>query len=410
MRVLLVNKFFFRKGGAESVFFATADLLKRKGHETRFFSMTHESNFPSEDGRHFVSRVDYDSGSIRDKARSAGRLLYSFEAKRRMEGLLREARPDVAHLHNIYHQISPSVIHVLKRHDVPIVMALHDYKMVCPSYSLLSSGKVCEKCGGGRYFNCFLEKCTKDSRSKSLLSACEMYFHHRIMKVYDLVDCFVSPSQFLIEKMKQMGFGREILCVPNFVDTDDLKPAPGGEDTVVGYFGRLSREKGLSTLVTAMKGIEGASLHIVGEGPVRTELEKRIADERITNVRLLGFKSGETLRGEIGRAAFGIIPSECYENSPMSILELFAMGKPAVGSRMGGIPELIEDGERGLLFEPGNPDDLREKIVRLLKDPEGRQRMGRTARAFVEQEMNPEAHYRRLMEIYRYAAGARADG
>jgi glycosyltransferase involved in cell wall biosynthesis len=407
MRVLLVNKFFFRKGGAESVFFATADLLRSKGHETRFFSMTHESNYPCEDGRYFVSPVGYDSGNIGDKARSAGRLLYSFEAKKRIEQLLADERPDVAHLHNIYHQISPSILHVLKRHRIPTVMTLHDFKMVCPSYSLLSSGKVCEKCGGGRYFNCFREKCMKDSRAKSLLSACEMYLHHRIMKVYDLVDCFLSPSLFLIEKMKEMGFRKKILYLPNFVDTDCLRPT-AGEDRLVIYFGRLSREKGLSTLVTAMKGVEGASFLIVGDGPVRAELEKRIAGEAITNIRLLGYRSGEALRGEIGRAAFGIVPSECYENSPMSILELFALGKPAVGSRIGGIPELIKENERGLLFEPGNPDDLRDKIVSLLNDPEGRQRMGRTARAYVEREMSPEGHYRKLIEIYGSLAGARA--
>lgn len=401
MRVLLVNKYFFRKGGAESVFFATADLLKGKGHEVRFFSMAHENNYPSDEGKHFVSKIDYDAGGLREKARAAARLLYSFEAKRKMEDLLAEHMPDVAHLHNVYHQISPSILHVLKRFDIPVVMTLHDYKMVCASYSMLSSGQPCEKCREGRYYHCFFEKCVKDSRLKSLLSTCEMYLHHRIMKVYDLVDCFISPSRFLMEKMDEMGFGKKTTYLPNFAEARPPEPEHERHDPTVIYLGRLSREKGLSTLIEAIKDVEGAVLRVVGDGPMRSELERRLAEEGITNVRLVGHKTGEELTDELRRAAFGVIPSECCENNPMSVLELFAVGRPAVGSRIGGIPELIEEGERGLLFEPGNPADLRAKLAALLRDAEGRGRMGRNARAYVESELSPETHYGRLMEIYR---------
>jgi glycosyltransferase involved in cell wall biosynthesis len=407
MRVLLVNKYFFQKGGAESVFFATADLLKKKGHDVRFFSMAHENNYPSDDGRYFVSKVDYEVGGVRDKARAAVRLLYSFEAKRKLRELLADARPDIAHLHNTYHQISPSILHVLKEFRIPVVMTLHDYKMVCGSYSMLSHGRICEKCKNGRYYHCLLEKCTKDSRLRSLLNVCEMYLHHRVLNIYDLVDCFVSPSKFLMNELVAMGFRRKTRHLPNFIDVwDPPGSRKGREEPIVVYFGRLSGEKGLSTLITAMKEIEGKTLHIVGDGPQRAELENRIAKEGITNVKLLGFKTGDALKGEIGRSMFGVIPSECFENNPMSVLELFSMGKPAIGSRIGGIPELIGDGERGLLCEPGDPHDLRGKIVSLLEDAEGLRRMGKNAKEYVERELNPEVHYKGLLEVYGEACAS----
>lgn len=406
MKILLCNKYFFRKGGAESLFFGTAELLKEKGHEVHYFSMADKDNYPSDDEEYFVSEVDYDSGGLAEKMRHAAGLLYSLEAREKMRRLAERIKPDVVHLHNIYHQISPSILHPLKELGIPVVMTLHDYKMVCGAYTLLSPRGVCEKCGGGRHYHCLVEKCTKNSFPKSLLNMCEMYVHHRLMGIYDSIGAFISPSRFMTGKLREMGFKREIIYLPNFVEAASFEPRYGWTDPAVVYLGRLSKEKGLATLVDAFKKISGINLTIIGDGPERETLEKRIAEEKIGNVRLAGYRTGEALNDEIGRSMFGVIPSECYENNPMSLIELFALGKPAVGSRIGGIPELIGRGERGLLFEPGDPDDLRAAILRLSADADAVRRMGRNARAFVEEELNSEAHYQQLIRIYEGVSGS----
>ena len=405
MKILLVNKYFFRKGGAENLFFGTAELLKKKGHEVHFFSMSHENNYPSNDQDYFVSNIDYSSGSPKKKIIHAARLLYSFEAKERIRRLAVEVRPDIVHLHNIYHQISPSILHALKKLNIPVVMTLHDYKMVCAGYTMLSPRGICEKCRGGRYYYCLWEKCTKNSRLKSLLNVCEMYLHHRIMEIYDLVDLFIAPSRFMMRKMEEMGFKRKMVHLPNFVDVDSFGPRYDWESPTVICFGRLSGEKGLSTLITAVKGIPDIDLAIIGDGPIREELEKRIREEKIGNVRLAGHKTGEVLKGLIASSMFGILPSECYENNPMSLVELFALGKPAVGSRIGGIPDMIGSGERGLLFEPGDTNDLRAKITHLSRHPETIRQMGKNARKYAEEELNPELHYKGLIEVYQGVVG-----
>jgi len=400
MKILLANKYFYLKGGAETSFFQTAKLLEDKGHKVIFISMIHPRNLPSIYEKHFVSNVNYEQGNLIDNINASLKILYSFEARRKIEKLIKDKKPDIAHLNNIYHQISPSILHSLKRFDIPVIMSLRDFKLVCASYSMLCDGKICEVCKAGRYYNCFFRGCVKNSKAKSLLNTIEMYLHHKILHIYDLVDVFISPSRFLKSKLKEMGFKDKIVYLPNFVNIDEFIPKYDWDESSIVYFGRLSKEKGLFTLIEAVKGLN-VKLKIIGEGPMKEALGCRVKDEGIKNVELLGYKTGEDLKDEIRESMFVVLPSEWYENNPRSIIEGFALGKPAIGSRIGGILELVKDNETGLTFKTGNADDLREKIIHLFKKPAEIETMGRNARKMVEEEFNSEKHYEKLIEIYK---------
>lgn len=403
MKFLFCNKFFWLKGGAEVSFFETAKLLESKGHKVVFFSMKHSGNFPSPYEKYFVSKVDYEGGgSICSKIKAAGRLLYSFEAKAKIEKLIKEERPDIVHLNNIHHQISPSILHTFKKWNLPVVMTLRDYKIVCPTYSMLANGKPCEKCKGGKYYWCLINKCTKNSYAKSLVNVVEMYLHHKILHIYDLIDVFISPSKFLKEKLEEMGFKKKVAYLPNFIDAEDYELEYKYTQKTICYFGRLSKEKGLFTLLDAMKGID-VKLKIIGDGSLKECLRLKVKSENSDNVYFLGYKVREELKNEIKNSMVVVFPSECYENNPRTVLESFALGKPVVGARIGGIPELVKDNETGLTFEPGNTKDLRDKIEILLAKPDKIVEMGKNARKFVEENFKPEKHYEQLMEIYKMA-------
>jgi glycosyltransferase involved in cell wall biosynthesis len=268
---------------------------------------------------------------------------------------------------------------------------------------MLSDNRICEACKGGRYYNAFLKGCVKDSKTKSFLGMLEMYLHHKILHIYDIIDIFISPSEFLKNKLKEMGFRKDIICLPNFINTEEFTPNFGFNDEAITYFGRLSREKGMHTLVSAFKSLKNIKLNVIGDGPAKRDLENRVKNENIKNIKFLGHKTGAELKSEISRSMFVVVPSECYENNPMSVLESFALGKPVIGSNIGGIPELAKNGETGLLFNPGDADDLREKILSLAADKAKIEEMGRNARKFVEENFDPERHYESLMKIYKMA-------
>jgi len=228
-----------------------------------------------------------------------------------------------------------------------------------------------------------------------------MYIH-KFWQIYEKnVDLFIAPSSFLHNKIIEFGInGKKVVHIPNFIDVEGYSPKYNGENYLV-YFGKVSGEKGLFTLVQAMRNIKTSKLLIIGEGELKKDLEKYILQKNIVNVKFLGHIKGERLKTAVRNSQFAILPSEWYENCPYSILEAFALGKPVIGSDIGGIPELIEDGIDGLLFEPGNSEELSEKITYLIGRPGLRERMGRNARKKVEEKYNPEVYYQRLMGVYQ---------
>ena len=406
MKILQINKFFYLKGGPERYIFSVSELLKTKGHDVAFFSMEHQNNVVCEWNKYFVKNIDYiKKHRLKEQIKIFKNTLYSKEAEKKMIRLLDDFRPDIAHIHNFNHQLTPSILFALKKKKLPIVMTAHDYKLVCPSYSMLNHGKVCELCEGKRFYQCLRTKCHKNSFGKSFLVTLESYLHHQVLNSYRFIDYFLCPSKFIMNKLQKMGLKGNFVHLPNFVSVKNLMPIKERKMNKLVYWGRLSYEKGVDTLVEAVKGLQ-VELKLIGEGPMRAKIEKKIEQDNINNVKLLGYLDKDVLLSRVRNCGVAIIPSECYENNPVSVLEAFALGIPVIGSRIGGIPELIKDGETGLLFEPGNVKDLRDKIMNLLSEPDEVAQMGENARVLVEKKYNPELHYEGLAKVYNDAIAA----
>lgn len=397
MRILLVNKYFYRKGGAETYFFALAEGLKALGHEVAFFSMKHPNNEPSRWNTYFVSEKDY-VGEISafKKVQEASTLIYSFEAKRKFEALLEEFKPDIIHMNNVHRQLTLSILDApyLKKRHVPVVYTAHDYILLCPAYTMVNGrGEVCDACLDRHFMHATKNVCVKGSRAKSALATMEaefLKFHHS----YDKIDLIIAPSKFMKNKLDEGGFAGKTVAMQNFLT--DSQMAMGAraanthkfEDTKAGarpyflFFGRLSKEKGILTLVKAFLQAAGLAkgndtvrnddrgtrtlpdvwdLHIVGDGPERGAIEQLIASagqQAASRIHLLGYKSGEKLQREVGNARFTVLSSEWRENMPYSGLESLAAQTPIIGARIGGIPELIEEGATGFVFASGDVDSL----------------------------------------------------
>ena len=367
--------------------------------------MHHPYNYNCIWNKYFVSNVDFDKkSSMKERVKVFFNTLYSKEAKRNLEKLIIDFKPDIAHLHNFHHQLSPSIIFALRKYKVPIVVKLPDYKLICPSYTMLNRRKICELCKGGKFYNCVLAKCHKNSFSKSLLVTLESYLHHNILNTYQHINYFLCPSRFIMNKVQEMGFIGNFIYLPNFVDTHKIKTSENHKNNKFVYWGRLSTTKGIISLIKAIKELP-LELMLIGEGPLKSEIEKQIKQNKINNITLCGYLNGESLNNKIRENCVSIIPSEWYENNPNSILESFAFGIPVIGSRIGGIPELVKDGITGLTFEPGNAEDLRNKIEYMITNKDTMVEMGKKARKMAEEEFNAEKHYQKLTEIYQSAIG-----
>ena len=357
----------------------------------------------------FVSHIVYDGSSQKDsmlyKLKLATRLLYSTEARRKLSALL-DVRPiDIAHLHNIYHQISPSILPLLHKREIPVVMTLHDLKLLCPNYRMYAAGRICEACRGHKYYNAFLRRCVKESKTASFLNCIEAYVHD-LMGIYKKhIDSFICPSEFMRNKMIEYDFSKDRLkLIRNGIDVRRFRPIHENAGYVL-YLGRLDKEKGVSTLARAASLLKHVDVLFAGTGHEEGNMRKEAEHKGITNIGFTGFLTGNELRKTIQGAMFTVTPSELYENCSISILESMAYGKPVIGSCIGGIPEQIEDGVNGFLFEPGNAEDLADKIGYLAARPDLIVRMGKEARKTVETKYSMDRHYEKLLALYRELIG-----
>ena len=400
MRILQINKFFYLKGGSERYMFNLSKLLEEKRHSIAFFSMDHPNNVKSSWSKYFIKNVNYNKSlSLKEKINLFKNTLYSREAEKNLSKLIDYFKPDITHVHNFNHQLTPSVLVALKKKGIPIIATLHDYKLVCPSYLMLNHGSVCELCKGGRFYNCLRTRCHKNSLSKSMLATLESYLHHNILNSYRHIDRYICPSLFLMNKLQYMGFKGDLISIPNFVDLKNLEFANSSEKNKIVCWGRLSHEKGISTLIKAVSKMN-IELDIIGDGPIKSTVERKIKTQNIKNINIIGCLSGDELFNRIRKSSVAVITSQYYENNPIAILEAFALGMPVIASRIGGIPELVKDDETGLLFQPGDVDDLRNKINKLLGDQDKIKKMGRNAKALIEKKYNPQTHYIELMRVY----------
>jgi glycosyltransferase involved in cell wall biosynthesis len=406
LKIILLNNYNYLRGGSERVFFDETQMLMKAGHETTVFSRNNPNNKESRYSEFFPPDMKTGELGISFSAlKTVKELFYSSAAKDGLKQVVDDFKPDIVHGHNVYGRLSLSVLDLLRERGIPTVLTLHDYKLLCPSYLLLNHGKVCERCKGGKFFHALLTHCHKNSYMASAVYAFESWFNHSFGK-YDGVFQFISPSAFLRDKVVEFGIRPErVAHIPNAVDCKAIQPFFGPGEYLL-FFGRLSSEKGVGTLLKAFRLLNGnARLLVVGDGPMREELSNIVAEDN-SQVRFTGYLNGEPLKDAISGSQAVVIPSEWYENAPMSILEAIAHGKPVIGARIGGIPEMIDDGVSGLLFEPGNVEDLRDKLESFLRLPHVKIReMSIAARQKAEREYSTELHYKRLMAVYDKALG-----
>jgi glycosyltransferase involved in cell wall biosynthesis len=408
VRILHVNKYLYRRGGAESYMLDLAGLQAAAGHQVEFFGMTHPDNPPHRYAAHFPEHVQLEPPPSRADRRlaAAARMIWSPSARRGMEAVLGSFRPDVVHLHNIYHQLSPSVLRPLAERHVPAVMTLHDYKLVCPSYLFLAQGRVCEACLDGHFRHAVTRRCKDGSLGASAVLALESTVHRRA-GAYGPVQVFISPSRFLAAKMTQGGvYPDRLEVLSGFVDTHGVPPKaqPGGG---IVYAGRLSHEKGVDVLVEAVARLGDARLEVIGDGPERSRLEALAATRAPGRVRFHGRVPRAHVLDVVRAGAVAAMPSRCHDNQPIAVLEAFGCGVPVVGTNLGGLPELV-DGGCGEIVPPDNPDAMAASLGRLLADPKRASAMGRAARSKAEREFAPDRHLAALGRLYQRAARSRA--
>jgi glycosyltransferase involved in cell wall biosynthesis len=368
-RLLSINNYHYRRGGADIVYLEHAALFHRQGWETAYFAMQHPKNIPSEWSEFFVEEIELGHDyTLAAKMVKTSKVIYSFEAQRKLGRLLQRFKPTIAHLHNVYHHISPAILSTLRNAGIPVVLTAHDLKIACPNYRMLSGSEICERCKGGRFHNAVIQRCVHDSRLASTIVAIEAATHALLGSYRKNVDRIVVPSRFFVDKFVEWGWKREkFVHIPNFVEAENFDPEvePG---RYFLYFGRLSSEKGVATLIRAAAAA-GIRLRIAGTGPDADWLQA-LAGSIGATVEFLGYRTGSDLHDLVRASRAVVLPSEWYENAPLSVLESFAMGKPVIGARIGGIPEMVEEDVSGWLFKSGDVDELADVLRRVDQMPD----------------------------------------
>lgn len=398
-RLLSLNTYHYRRGGSDVAFLEHDKLFATLGWETAVFAMQHPRNEPSPWSRYFADEIELGREyTLPQKIVMAGKVIYSREARRKLARLVSDWRPDIAHVHCIYHHLSPSVLGLLRERGIPTVMTAHDLKLACPAYKMLNRTGICERCKHGNLLHVVRHRCIHESLGMSSLIMVESAVHKSLGLYRRNLDRIVVPSRFYGDKLAEWGWPRERLTyVPNFIDAGHFEPHYDAGGYFL-YFGRLAPEKGVDVLVRA--AVEaGVAVKIAGTGPMEKTL-RRLADASPL-IELLGYCSGEELWRLVQGSRAVVLPSQWYENAPMSLLEAYASGKPVIGSRIGGIVEMIRDGETGFLFDPQSEEALSDQLARMRELQDARvEEMGKAARAFVESEFTKERYIRLMLALY----------
>lgn len=366
MKVLLVNKFHYKKGGSETYYFTLAEALQSKGHEVIFFAMQDdEKNISCEQEKYFVSNSSV-KGGMKSKLNMVLHIAYSKEAYKKMRSLLEAEQPDLVILNLVHKQITLSIVDAIKEYNpkLPIFWTMHDLIAVCPSYTMLDGeGNICEKCLQGSFKPCVQNCCIKGSKMMSILSKYEADYIRK-KKWYDRIDLFICPSEFYRKKLAEAKFTTSpIVTMRNPLPLNIEYSINAQPEDYVLYFGRLAKEKGVKTLIDASVKA-GCRLVILGTGPIEEELKEYA--KKLPNIDFKGFQTGETLTKYIKNSKCVVLPSEWYENGPYSAMEAMALGKPLIVSNNGGLPELVEDGKNGYIYQSG-ADALAECLKKVFE-------------------------------------------
>jgi glycosyltransferase involved in cell wall biosynthesis len=403
MKILYCNKYNFAFSGTETYLFEAMELMRAGGHETALFSMADPRGEPTPYDQHFVPLIDFKNGARGpwQQARSAAHAVYSRDARRRLRGLIADFQPEVAHIRNIYHHLSPSILWELKARGVPVLYHLNDFKLLCPSYNMVSKGQACERCRNGKFWHVISEGCYAGRLGSSLVLAAEAYVHKWLHTYEKCVDCFLAPSEFVKHKLAENGWDvSKIEVLPHFQKLPAQSLSGPSANSPILYFGRLSQEKGVADLLGAMQRLPDLCLQIAGEGQRRLELEKLAQQLNLKNVEFLGYVRGADLDRLIAAARFTVLPSLAYETLGKSILESYAWGRAVVASDLGSRRELVHENRTGLLFPPGDVDRLAEAISFLAKHPKQAEEMGAAGRELVRERYSPKAHYSAVTQLY----------
>lgn len=394
MKTLLVNKFLYQKGGAETYVIKLGKKFEEEGHEVQYFGLDNEKNTLKNNKNLYVTDKDFSSNKL--KTLNIMSLIYNKEAYKKMLMLLEDYKPDLTILNNIEYHLTPSIIEAYKKYkknnkDAKLFYVAHDYQLVCPSHGLFDTNiNPCEKCLNGSYWNCFKTKCHKNSRIKSFIATLDSIYWHK-KDTYKYVDKYICPSRFMKEKLDTDElFRNKTVAIHNFVDKINI--IKNKKEDYIVYFGKLCKEKGTDTLIETAKQLSNIKFKFVGYGPYEEIINK------IDNCEYLGFKTGEELVEIISKARISICPSECYENCPFSVIESQMYGTPVIGSDKGGIPELIEINKTGKFFKAKDINDLKEKINSLWNNKEKLDEY--TNNCYKKSVMTIDKYYDELLKLY----------
>lgn len=407
MKVLLINNCHWRRGGSEAVYFDTAELLVKAGCEVVFLSFDDRKNIHTNQPEYFVRHSN--------PIKSVIEYFTNKKAACVIEEVIKTEKPDIAHAHLLWGGMTASIIPMLHKYGIPFIHTVHDYRMVCPAYTFRNAnGVVCEQCKGGMFWQCAKNRCSKGSLIQSIIMTLEMFYRNWKWHPANTIDGLVYVSNFAKQKHEEMDskFSRTYNTVLyNFTTKGDEFPPLEKDAGYYLYYGRLSHEKGVSSLLDVFLKHPELKLKIVGTGPLENELKRTLATHRITmdaeagknieNIQFLGYHSGSALAELVRNARFVCVPSEWYENNPMTIVEAYSMGVPVIGAKIGGIPEIVEEGKTGFLFESGNVESLEDSLsLSLALNDDDYALMRKNAIHYAEEHFNSRSYVKRLVSFY----------
>ena len=411
MRILYCNKYNYPFSGTEVYLFELMQLMREHGHEAALFSMADPRGEPTAYDQHFVAHIDFKAETgWPPKAWRAGHAIYSIQARKKIKAMIRDFRPDVAHVRNIYHHLSPSILWELKSEGIPVVYHLNDFKLLCPSYNLVSSGEPCEACKGGSFWHALRPSCYPGMGARITLMS-EAYVHSWLGTYRACVDLFLAPSQFVRDKFVAHGWDASKFDVlPHFQRVDEIQADPTVcEDAPLLYVGRLSAEKGVADLIRAMQQLPQLHLVIAGDGAQRPELEQLAASLELNNVEFVGHVGSEQRDRLIVGSRFTVLPSHAYETLGKTILESFAKARTVVATDLGSRRELIHHHETGLLYRCGDVNQLAGAIRLLAENPQLTEKLGRAGWDLARRNHMPERHYEKLRALYEHLIAQRKE-
>ena len=396
MKILMVNKFLYPRGGSESYMLSLGAQMEKAGHEVEYFGMYDEKNTVGNSMGLYTQSMDFHSTGMA-RFLYPFKIIYSFEAEKKIGKVLDNFKPDIVHMNNINFQLTPSIFYAVKKRNIPLVQTVHDYQMICPNHLLYNFDKnvPCEKCVKGSHFHCLRNRCIHNSAVKSLIGIIEAKFYS-LLRTYRKVDLFICPGNFLERKLlsSKAFYKGKTHTIHNFINKEEFSCTETGSGNYIVFVGRLSKEKGVELLTKTAKLLPKYKFVVVGNGPE----EKMVSG--IDNVETKGFLTGKELTQTMADAKILLLPSVCYENCPLSILEAHSMGVPVVTMNSGGMAELVEDGVTGLLAQSAKPEEVARQIEKIMEDEEFYNTLRENCKKERENIMSVEDYSNILVEKY----------